>query len=84
MFTDLVDLLKLLRGLCCGLRAADSVRCGGSGIRVDRTGADPEVSRRLSAEPAIVRQLQGCATPGLFGVYSAASAKCSGRAGSIV
>lgn len=65
--------------------------CAEVGIR-DQSGQErgrpPEVSRccrcRLSAEPAIVRQLQGCATPGLFGVYSAASAKCSGRGESIV
>lgn len=62
--------------------------CAEVGIR-DQSGQErgrpPEVGRCcLSAEPAIVRQLYSCATPGLFGVHSAAGAKCSGRGESIV
>lgn len=57
---------------------------GGSGIRVDRAGSDLEVTGRLSAEQAIVQQLHGSTTPGLFRVYSAASAKCNRGPWSIV
>lgn len=57
----------------------------GSGfIRVDRTGADLEVRGCLSAEHAIVHQLHGHTTPGLFRVYSGAPAKCNRRPWSIV
>ncbi|CAB1453658.1 unnamed protein product [Pleuronectes platessa] len=70
----------LCRGLCrCWLRAPED-----SGIRADRTGADLEVSVSLSAEQAIVRQLRGRNTTGLFRVYSAASAKCNRRPRPIV
>ena len=56
----------------------------GSGIRADRAGAELEVTGRLSAEHAIVPQLHGRTTPGLFRVHSAASAKCNRRPWSIV
>ena len=56
----------------------------GSGIRADRAGADLEVTGRFSAEHAIVLQLHGRTTPGLFRVHSAASAKCNRRPSAIV
>lgn len=83
----MVDLPKWLGGASV-VASLLLTLCAEVGIR-DQSGQErgrpPEVSRCcLSAEPAIVRQLQGCATPGLFGVYSAAWAKCSGRGESIV
>lgn len=77
----LVDLLKLMQGLC--FPGADCV-CRGFRDQSGQAWAALEVSRCLSAEHAIVLHLHGYTTTGLFRVYSAAPAKCNGRPWPIV